>query len=65
MKKFAVAYAEFGDTNLKIRIVEALGWRSATVKVLPIMDSIHGRDLEDFKREVLRMVDRFDIVEII
>jgi len=57
MKKFAVAYTNFFDNDLKIKIVEASDWREALIKAFPVV--IMETKAQAFGRDV-----SFAVVEI-
>ncbi len=68
MKKYAVGHMSFKDNELKIRIVEAEGWKEAFVKSFNIlgMDTIRlSDDLEEAKIEAYnRGLGMFEVKEI-
>lgn len=64
MKKYAVAYMNFFDNDLKIKIVGSLGWRDALIKAFPIMSWVSSGNLEESKETAFDHDVLFDVVEI-
>jgi len=65
MKKFAVAYTNFLENDLKIKIVEASDWREALIKAFPTVDWIdRDHNLGESKEFAFSGDALFDVVEI-
>ena len=60
--RYAVAYVF--DNDLKIKIVEAVGWRAALEKAFPALRWLKLMDLEKTKEEAFNNDILFDVKEI-
>jgi len=65
MTRHAVAYTDFYNNDLQIKIVEASSWRKALVKAFPVMgDFILDDDLEKAREDMFNSDVQFNVVKI-
>lgn len=62
MNKYAVAFVDFFENDLQIKIVEAIDWKQALIKAFGIVFT--SETLEKAKEEAFNQDCLFDVKEI-
>jgi len=64
MKRYAIAYFNFFDNDLQIKIVEADGWRMALDKAFPVLYWVREDDLKKAREQAFNSDVLFNVIDI-